>query len=101
MEEFDTDTFTVVVQPFTRRYSFSKDKSGLTDYSNLSADCFHLSQKENARGKCLTAVAVKLYIKKSTKHKNGMYIFLTMLKRKRQFVKNDPNLFTTFSFLCV
>lgn len=50
MDEFDTDTFTVVLQPFTKHFTIPKHKNGLTDYSYLSADCFHLSQKGNARG---------------------------------------------------
>lgn len=48
--EFDRDDFTVVVQPFTENYTLHKTARGLTDYSSLSQDCFHLSQKENARG---------------------------------------------------
>lgn len=50
MSEFDTDIFTVVLQPFTKYFTIPKRKNGLTDYSYLSADCFHLSQKGNARG---------------------------------------------------
>ncbi|KAF2897244.1 hypothetical protein ILUMI_08932 [Ignelater luminosus] len=47
--EFDRDDFTVVVQPFTANYTLHRTARGLTDYSSLSEDCFHLSQKENAR----------------------------------------------------
>lgn len=49
LPEFDTNEFTVTVQPFLLGYSFPKDKNGLTDYSSLSADCFHLVQKEGAK----------------------------------------------------
>lgn len=51
--EFDSHDFTAVVQPFLLNYEFHKSKEGLTDYSSLSADCFHLSQKENAKGNYL------------------------------------------------
>lgn len=49
--EFDLEDFTVVVQPFSLNYKFPVTKEGFTDYSYMSADCFHFSQKGNARGK--------------------------------------------------
>ncbi|XP_018318543.1 phospholipase B1, membrane-associated-like [Agrilus planipennis] len=49
MDEFDTDDFTVVYQPFTEEYAVPKTKEGKTDLSFLSEDCFHLSQKGNAQ----------------------------------------------------
>ncbi|CAH1374336.1 unnamed protein product [Tenebrio molitor] len=48
-EEFDSDDFTVVVQPFTLDFSIPKTKTGSSDFSYLSEDCFHMSQKGNAR----------------------------------------------------
>ncbi|XP_049820402.1 phospholipase B1, membrane-associated isoform X2 [Aethina tumida] len=48
LEEFDTDTFTVAVQPFTRNMGFPKTPDNMTDYTFLSEDCFHFSQKGNA-----------------------------------------------------
>lgn len=50
-EEFNLDEFTVVFQPFLLNYTFPKTEDGYTDYSYLSADCFHFSQKGQARGK--------------------------------------------------
>jgi len=49
LSEFDTGDFTVTVQPFILNYSLLSTKDGLTDYSSLSQDCFHLSQKEAAK----------------------------------------------------
>lgn len=50
-EEFDNEEFTVVVQPFTLDFFLPNTKEGVTDYSYLSEDCFHMSQKGNARSK--------------------------------------------------
>jgi hypothetical protein len=50
-EEFDSDDFTVVVQPFTLDFPIPKTKTGSSDFSYLSEDCFHMSQKGNARSK--------------------------------------------------
>lgn len=49
-DEFDTDDFTVVVLPFSINLSIPKTPEGYTDYSFMSEDCFHFSQKGNARG---------------------------------------------------
>ncbi|XP_077293718.1 phospholipase B1, membrane-associated-like [Arctopsyche grandis] len=44
--EFNTkEDFAVVVQPFDLDIKFPTDKNGNTDYSYLSTDCFHFSQK--------------------------------------------------------
>lgn len=51
LPEFDLDDFTVVYQPFVLNYTFPLTQMGYTDYSFMSADCFHFSQKGNARGK--------------------------------------------------
>lgn len=51
LPEFDLEDFTVVYQPFVLNYTFPTTKDGYTDYSYMSADCFHFSQKGNARGK--------------------------------------------------
>jgi len=45
-EEFHNKTdFTVNYQPFTNNLVFPRTKDGITDYTYLSTDCFHLSQK--------------------------------------------------------
>lgn len=51
LKEFDLDDFTVVVQPFILNYTFPTASDGNTDYSYLSVDCFHFSQRGHARGK--------------------------------------------------
>lgn len=44
--EFNTDNFTVALQEFTTHLKFPKDKrTGNTDFTYMSADCFHFSQK--------------------------------------------------------
>lgn len=48
-EEFDTDNFTIVALPFSINYSVPNKADGTTDYSYMSEDCFHFSQKGNAR----------------------------------------------------
>lgn len=53
--EFDTNEFTVVPLMYTLNYTFPRTSSGDIDYSFLSEDCFHLSQKGNARCKWLSA----------------------------------------------
>lgn len=50
MQEFDRDDFAVVYQPFTEEISVPKGLNNLTDYTYMSMDCFHLSQKLNAEG---------------------------------------------------
>lgn len=52
-EEFNRDDFTINVQPFTRKLEFPTI-NGVTDYSYMSFDCFHLSQK----GYALATVAL-------------------------------------------
>lgn len=47
-EEFNTETFTINVQPVAQISDFPKRSDGTTDYSFLSEDCFHLSQKGQA-----------------------------------------------------
>lgn len=49
--EFDRDDFTVVIQPFTLNYTPPVTSEGFTDYTIHSYDCFHFSQKGNAKGK--------------------------------------------------
>lgn len=51
LDEFNTNDFTVVVQPFSRDFIFPKTANGVTDYTLLSEDCFHFSQKGNAMSK--------------------------------------------------
>lgn len=50
-DEFDTDDFTVVALPFSINLSIPNTQEGFTDYSFMSEDCFHFSQKGNARGR--------------------------------------------------
>ncbi|RZC36467.1 phospholipase B1, membrane-associated, partial [Asbolus verrucosus] len=48
--EFDLDDFTVVVQPFTLNFTFPTASGGREiDHSYLAEDCFHFSQKFNAK----------------------------------------------------
>jgi hypothetical protein len=49
-EFHDKDDFTIVSQPFTASITIPLDSRGITDYSYLSTDCFHFSQKGYARG---------------------------------------------------
>lgn len=50
-EEFQNRTdFTVVVQPFTEDLIVPLNKKGLTDFTYMSLDCFHFSQKGYALG---------------------------------------------------
>jgi hypothetical protein len=45
----DSEDFAVVFQPFTLNYIIPLDSKGITDYSYLSYDCYHLSQRGQAR----------------------------------------------------
>ncbi|EDW70386.1 phospholipase B1, membrane-associated [Drosophila virilis] len=47
-EEFNTETFTINVQPFSQFDDFPRTRSGLTDTRFFSEDCFHLSQRGQA-----------------------------------------------------
>ncbi|KAJ8962095.1 hypothetical protein NQ318_018049 [Aromia moschata] len=47
--EFDLDDFTVIPHQFTLNYTFPKTERGTIDYRYLSEDCFHLSEKGQAR----------------------------------------------------
>lgn len=47
-DEFNSETFTVNIQPFTQFGDLPKRSDGSTDYRNLSVDCFHLSQRGQA-----------------------------------------------------
>lgn len=45
-EEFQTQNFTVVLQEFTRHLKFPRSsQTGNTDFTYMSEDCFHFSQK--------------------------------------------------------
>lgn len=44
-ELHDKEDFTVVMQPFVVDIALPAKPDGLTDFSLLSADCFHFSQK--------------------------------------------------------
>lgn len=71
MSEFDSkDDFTVVVQPFDLDITFPMLKNGQTDFSYLSTDCFHFSQKGYARGMILLSLSNKKEVK------NNYQIFL-------------------------
>lgn len=44
--EFNTNNFTVVLQEFTTNLKFPRNpNTGNTDFTYMSADCFHFSQK--------------------------------------------------------
>jgi hypothetical protein len=46
MEEFNNrDDFIINIQPFLRKVIFPHFENGNTDFSYMSYDCFHLSQK--------------------------------------------------------
>lgn len=47
-DEFNNETFTINIQPFTNFGELPKRSNGDTDFRNLSADCFHLSQRGQA-----------------------------------------------------
>ncbi|XP_076248166.1 phospholipase B1, membrane-associated [Calliopsis andreniformis] len=47
--EFHKDDFTVVIAPVLKRTKIPLASDGLSDLSYLSSDCFHVSQKSNAR----------------------------------------------------
>lgn len=71
--EFQTDDFAVVVQPLTTNLTFPVTRSGKSDLSYLSTDCFHISQKGNARGNFINYKNVLKYI--VTKIEIKMYVF--------------------------
>lgn len=50
-DEFNRKDFTVNIQPFTKNVQFPVNKKNLTDFTYMSLDCFHLSQKGYALGK--------------------------------------------------
>lgn len=41
----NSTTFTAVIQPFTERLKFPRKADGNTDFTYMSKDCFHFSQK--------------------------------------------------------
>uniref|UniRef100_A0A1A9ZU05 Phospholipase B1, membrane-associated n=1 Tax=Glossina pallidipes TaxID=7398 RepID=A0A1A9ZU05_GLOPL len=47
-DEFNTETFTINIQPFTKDYVYPTLKNGYIDSSYASEDCFHISQKHQA-----------------------------------------------------
>uniref|UniRef100_A0A1A9WTA1 Phospholipase B1, membrane-associated n=1 Tax=Glossina brevipalpis TaxID=37001 RepID=A0A1A9WTA1_9MUSC len=47
-DEFNSETFTINIQPFTKDYVYPTLKNGYTDNSYASEDCFHISQKHQA-----------------------------------------------------
>lgn len=49
LKEFDQDDFAVVNQPFLKHVQFPRVSNGDHDYTYMSVDCFHLSQKGYAR----------------------------------------------------
>ncbi|KAJ8670708.1 hypothetical protein QAD02_001967, partial [Eretmocerus hayati] len=48
--EFQKDDFTVVIQPWSTNLTFPVISEDMSDLSYLARDCFHISQKGNARG---------------------------------------------------
>lgn len=49
MAEFDLDDFTVIPHLFTMNYSIPRTPSGKIDFGFLAPDCFHFSEKAQAR----------------------------------------------------
>ncbi|KAJ8983282.1 hypothetical protein NQ317_010532 [Molorchus minor] len=49
LPEFDMEDFTVIPHYYTLNYTFPTTTEGVTDYSYLSEDCFHFSQKGQSR----------------------------------------------------
>lgn len=49
LNEFHRSDFTIVNQPFLKNVKFPKNPNGNHDFSYMSVDCFHLSQKGYAR----------------------------------------------------
>uniref|UniRef100_A0A1I8PU19 Phospholipase B1, membrane-associated n=1 Tax=Stomoxys calcitrans TaxID=35570 RepID=A0A1I8PU19_STOCA len=47
-DEFNTETFTINVQHFTKKFIFPTLPNGNTDTTYTSEDCFHVSQKAHA-----------------------------------------------------
>lgn len=45
LDEFNRNEFSVVNQPFLRSVQFPTKSNGLHDFTYMSADCFHLSQR--------------------------------------------------------
>lgn len=52
-EEFNNQNFTVNLQPFVKNLEFPLKSDGNTDFSYMSTDCFHLSQKGYALGRMI------------------------------------------------
>lgn len=48
--EFQRDDFAVVFQPFTVNLTFRSIDGGNAHITHFAPDCFHISQKANARG---------------------------------------------------
>ncbi|KAL7301492.1 hypothetical protein TKK_0005929 [Trichogramma kaykai] len=89
--EFQTNDFAVVIQPFTTNLTFPETSDGKSDFSYLSSDCFHISQKGNARvsnalwNNLLQAVGAK-----SRNWKNTFEEFLCPTER-RPFIATPKN----------
>ncbi|XP_072390200.1 phospholipase B1, membrane-associated-like [Diabrotica undecimpunctata] len=49
MPDWRSNNFAVIVQPFTLNLTFPKTSTGDLDYSFLGPDCFHFSEKGQAR----------------------------------------------------
>lgn len=52
-DEFNNQNFTVNLQPFIDKFDFPVTNDGSTDFTFMSEDCFHLSQKGYALGNLL------------------------------------------------
>ncbi|XP_057669436.1 phospholipase B1, membrane-associated-like [Diorhabda carinulata] len=49
LPEFDLEDFTVIGHTYTLNYSFPRTPQGKPDYTFLAPDCFHFSEKSQAR----------------------------------------------------
>lgn len=89
--EFQRNDFAVIVQPFTTNLSFPIGKDGNFDLSYLSADCFHISQKANAR--CTNAIWNNMFLPPDEKIRDWDDLFKNFAcpTAKRPFIATWQN----------
>lgn len=91
MEEFQRDDFTVVAQPFLKNVEFPKKSNGNNDFSYMSSDCFHLSQKGYAlASNALWNNLLELYGQKSSNWKKEFSVFMCPTS-ERPFIATKKN----------
>lgn len=62
LEEFNTENFTILLQPFFADITLPRTKTGRIDIDLLSDDCFHLSQRGHYLGRCIFFNLVFLFL---------------------------------------